>query len=90
MDKILSGPIQKLQNDFIQGSNLYFLHFGQFFSVRHNWDTMRNGIQDYIASLNWNYRVQLRNKNVTYMNSYGEFQDAHTLKVCCNFMIALR
>ena len=42
---------------------------------------MKNGIQDYIASLNWNYRVQLRNKNVTYINSHGEFIDRHKLKV---------
>ncbi|XP_060064624.1 thioredoxin reductase 1, cytoplasmic-like [Ylistrum balloti] len=48
--------------------------------VEHNWETMRNAIQDYIGSLNWGYRVQLRDKKVDYQNSYAEFIDNHTIK----------
>jgi hypothetical protein len=36
--------------------------------------------QDHIGSLNWGYRVALREKNVTYINAYGTFIDAHTIK----------
>ena len=42
---------------------------------------MKNAIQDYIASLNWGYRVSLREKNVKYLNAYGEFVGPHKLKV---------
>ncbi len=40
---------------------------------------MKNNIQDYIGSLNWGYRVQLRDKNVEYINALGEFLDPHRL-----------
>ncbi len=52
------------------------------FSVQHNWETMKEAIQSHIGSLNWNYRVQLRTENVTYLNAYGEFIGPHKLKVC--------
>ncbi|EFO96052.1 hypothetical protein CRE_26919 [Caenorhabditis remanei] len=39
----------------------------------HQWGHLRDSVQDHIASLNWGYRVQLREKTVTYINSYGEF-----------------
>ncbi|XP_075039747.1 thioredoxin reductase 3 [Mixophyes fleayi] len=48
--------------------------------VQHNWDTMRENIQSYIGSLNWGYRVSLRDKNVRYENSYGEFVEPHKIK----------
>lgn len=41
--------------------------------VTHNWNTLKNSVQDHIASLNWGYRVQLREREVTYLNSYGAF-----------------
>lgn len=37
--------------------------------------------KDYIGSLNWGYRVQLRDKKVDYHNAYAEFVDEHTVKV---------
>ncbi|XP_052213921.1 thioredoxin reductase 1, cytoplasmic-like isoform X3 [Dreissena polymorpha] len=43
--------------------------------VEHNWTTMKNAIQDHIGSLNWGYRVQLRDKKVEYKNAYAEFVD---------------
>nr|XP_033782285.1 thioredoxin reductase 3 [Geotrypetes seraphini] len=48
--------------------------------VQHNWIIMRDKIQDYINSLNWGYRVALRDKKIKYENSYGEFVDPHKIK----------
>jgi thioredoxin reductase (NADPH) len=48
--------------------------------VQHNWVTLRDNVQCHIASLNWNYKTQLRTKNVKYINSLGEFVDSHTIK----------
>ncbi|KAK6046742.1 pyridine nucleotide-disulfide oxidoreductase [Cooperia oncophora] len=41
--------------------------------INHSWENLKNGVQDHISSLNWGYRVQLREKQVTYINSYGRF-----------------
>ena len=46
-----------------------------------NWDKLKQGVQDHIGSINWGYRVQLRQKNVEYINGYGRFMDAHTVEV---------
>lgn len=46
---------------------------------------MVEAIQNYIGSLNWGYRVSLREKSVTYLNSYGEFIEPHKIKVCAVF-----
>ncbi|XP_030061586.1 thioredoxin reductase 3 isoform X2 [Microcaecilia unicolor] len=48
--------------------------------VQHNWSTMKDKIQDYISSLNWGYRVALRDKSIKYENSYGEFVEPHKIK----------
>uniref|UniRef100_A0A8D0GG26 Thioredoxin reductase 3 n=1 Tax=Sphenodon punctatus TaxID=8508 RepID=A0A8D0GG26_SPHPU len=48
--------------------------------VKHNWETMVEAIQNYIGSLNWGYRVALREKSVTYVNSYAEFVEPHKIK----------
>ncbi|XP_059712534.1 thioredoxin reductase 3 [Haemorhous mexicanus] len=48
--------------------------------VKHNWETMVEAVQNYIGSLNWGYRVSLREKSVTYLNSYGEFVEPHKIK----------
>ena len=61
-------------------------HFGWEFSetVAHSWTTMVEAIQRHIGSLNWGYRVALRDKGVKYINGLGEFTDPHTIKVCYN------
>lgn len=46
----------------------------------HNWNTMVEKIQDYICSLNWGYRTDLRDKRVEYINAYGVFTDPHTVE----------
>uniref|UniRef100_A0A8C4Q2G5 Thioredoxin reductase 1, cytoplasmic n=1 Tax=Eptatretus burgeri TaxID=7764 RepID=A0A8C4Q2G5_EPTBU len=48
--------------------------------VKHNWETMKNAIQDYIHSLNFGYRVALRTKTVTYDNALAKFIGPHTIK----------
>ena len=57
--------------------------FGWEFSkdVSHNWTKMVENIQAHIGSLNWGYRVALRDKNVKYINAKATLQDAHTVKV---------
>jgi thioredoxin/glutathione reductase (selenoprotein) len=47
--------------------------------IQHSWTKMRDNIQDYIASLNWGYRVQLREKSVEYFNSYATFTGSHEI-----------
>ncbi|XP_068128894.1 thioredoxin reductase 1, cytoplasmic [Hyperolius riggenbachi] len=49
-------------------------------NVQHNWEIMRKSIQDYIGSLNWNYRVSLMENDVEYENGFGEFVEAHKIK----------
>ncbi|XP_042078835.1 thioredoxin reductase 3 isoform X1 [Haplochromis burtoni] len=48
--------------------------------VKHNWDTMKTAVNNYIGSLNWGYRVSLRDKNVNYVNAYAEFVEPHKIK----------
>jgi len=49
----------------------------------HNWNKMVSQIQDYIASLNYGYKSDLRSEKVEYINAYGSFTDDHT--VALNF-----
>jgi len=49
--------------------------------VTHNWDTMKTAVNNYIGSLNWSYRVALRDKDVNYVNAYAEFIEPHKVKV---------
>ncbi|XP_076068724.1 thioredoxin reductase 1 [Oratosquilla oratoria] len=48
--------------------------------ITHNWGKMVESIQNHIGSLNWGYRVALRDKKVDYLNSYATFVDKHTIK----------
>jgi len=48
--------------------------------ISHKWEDLRQGVQDHIGGLNWGYRVQLRDNNVKYLNSYAQFVDANTIK----------
>ena len=50
-------------------------------AATHDWEKLVTAVQDHIGSLNWGYRVQLREKRVTYLNAYATFVDDHTLKV---------
>jgi len=46
----------------------------------HDWQKMVEGVQNHIGSLNWGYRVALREKGVTYLNEYAKFVDKNTIK----------
>merc|ERR1711962_1937860 len=47
---------------------------------KHDWNVMVQAIQDYIGGLNWGYKVELRDKQVKYINAYGYIQDKNTIK----------
>ena len=42
---------------------------------------MVDAIQQHVRSLNWGYKVNLRQKNVKYYNMYATFVDQHTLQL---------
>lgn len=48
--------------------------------VGHNWDTLVTRVQEHIQSLNFGYRVQLREASVTYMNKLAKFIDPHRIE----------
>mmetsp|Transcript_5641 Transcript_5641/g.11248 ORF Transcript_5641/g.11248 Transcript_5641/m.11248 type:complete len:639 (-) Transcript_5641:116-2032(-) len=50
-------------------------------TTKTQWDQLRDNIQNHIRSLNFKYRVRLREKEVTYLNKLATFQDAHTITV---------
>ncbi|CAI5479430.1 unnamed protein product [Closterium sp. Yama58-4] len=48
--------------------------------VKFDWAKLVQGVGDHIGSLNWGYRVALRDAKVTYVNALGRFIDPHTLE----------
>lgn len=46
----------------------------------HNWDQLKDNVQNHIKSLNFGYRVSLREKGVTYLNSLGKFVGPHKIE----------
>mmetsp|Transcript_3982 Transcript_3982/g.4599 ORF Transcript_3982/g.4599 Transcript_3982/m.4599 type:complete len:611 (+) Transcript_3982:125-1957(+) len=49
--------------------------------VSHNWSEMVTNVTNHIRSLNFGYRVQLREKEVEYINKLGKFKDPHTISL---------
>jgi thioredoxin/glutathione reductase (selenoprotein) len=49
-------------------------------STDQHWGSIRESIQNHIGSLNFKYRVSLREKEVTYLNKLAKFTDAHTIE----------
>uniref|UniRef100_A0A915JIK2 thioredoxin-disulfide reductase (NADPH) n=1 Tax=Romanomermis culicivorax TaxID=13658 RepID=A0A915JIK2_ROMCU len=47
----------------------------------HDWSTLVTNVQNYIRSVNWIYKVQLREKNVDYINGKASFVDKNTILV---------
>ncbi|XP_062500588.1 thioredoxin reductase 1, cytoplasmic-like isoform X2 [Corticium candelabrum] len=43
------------------------------------WSQLLSTVQGHIKSLNWGHRVQLKDKNVTYLNAKGKLLDRHTI-----------
>ncbi|VDK87662.1 unnamed protein product [Litomosoides sigmodontis] len=50
-------------------------------TIKLHWHQLKSAVQNHIASLNWGYRVQLKEKSVTYMNAYATFTGSHELSV---------
>jgi thioredoxin/glutathione reductase (selenoprotein) len=46
----------------------------------HSWDQLRDRVQDHIKSINFGYRVQLREEKVNYLNKLGRFVSPHELE----------
>ncbi|KAL7427046.1 hypothetical protein ACHAXM_000691 [Skeletonema potamos] len=46
----------------------------------HSWEMLKQNVQNHIRGLNFKYRVDLREKEVTYLNLLGKFVDAHTIE----------
>ncbi|XP_052608955.1 thioredoxin reductase 1, cytoplasmic isoform X1 [Peromyscus californicus insignis] len=53
-------------------------------TVKHDWEKMTESVQNYIGSLNWGYRVALREKKVVYENAYGRFIGPHKIMATNN------
>ena len=49
--------------------------------VPHSWEDLRENVINHIRSLNFKYRVKLREKNVTYLNKLGKFVGKNTLEL---------
>eukprot|EP01041_Mallomonas_annulata_P014288 gene14288-30397_t len=46
----------------------------------HNWTEMLTTVNNHVRKLNFQYRVGLKNKDVTYINGLARFVDAHTVE----------
>ena len=49
--------------------------------INHDMEKMVGNVQNHIGSLNWGYKVALRDKKIDYVNGYASFVDLHTVKV---------
>merc|ERR1719387_2376569 len=47
----------------------------------HSWEDMVSKVNNYIKSLNWGSKTDLREKSMKYYNSFATFEDPHTLKL---------
>ncbi|XP_053972105.1 thioredoxin reductase 2, mitochondrial isoform X2 [Hylaeus volcanicus] len=48
-------------------------------TIQHNWEALRTAVQNHVKSVNWTTRVDLRTKEVEYINAQAYFKDEHTL-----------
>mmetsp|Transcript_22226 Transcript_22226/g.33335 ORF Transcript_22226/g.33335 Transcript_22226/m.33335 type:complete len:642 (-) Transcript_22226:382-2307(-) len=49
-------------------------------AATHSWDMLKQNVQNHIRGLNFKYRVDLREKEVTYLNLLGKFVDKNTIE----------
>ncbi|XP_058818169.1 thioredoxin reductase 1, mitochondrial isoform X3 [Topomyia yanbarensis] len=68
-----------LLGEAIHDSQAYGWNFAQPESLKHNWATLTESVQNHIKSVNWVTRVDLRDKKVEYINGFGYFKDAHNV-----------
>lgn len=50
-------------------------------NMKFDWDHLVERIQSNIKGSNWKYRVELREKQVKYINAYARFLDQHTVEL---------
>ncbi|KAG5885195.1 hypothetical protein JTB14_012220 [Gonioctena quinquepunctata] len=48
-------------------------------NISHSWEALKDAVQGHVKSVNWVTRVELRDKNVEYINGLGTFVDPHTI-----------
>ena len=48
--------------------------------LAHSWEEMVENVDNYIRSLNFGYKVDLRKRGVEYLNKLATFKDPHTLE----------
>jgi len=51
------------------------------YTGKHNWGVLVENIQNYIKSLNWITKKNIKKKNVHYFNAHACILDPHTIKV---------
>lgn len=68
-----------LLGEAIHDSQAYGWEFEKPESVKVNWSKLTESVQNHIKSVNWVTRVDLRDKNVEYINGLGYFKDAHNV-----------
>lgn len=49
-------------------------------TVTHNWSKLIDRVQSHVKMANFNYRVNLREKKVNYINAYASLIDPHTVQ----------
>lgn len=47
---------------------------------KHDWETLRNNVQDHIKGINFGYRVALREEGIKYLNKLGKFTGPNELE----------
>lgn len=69
-----------LLGEHAQSSKEYGWNLPEGVVPGHDWDTLKQNVQDHIKGLNFGYRVALREEGITYLNKLGKFIDPHTLE----------
>lgn len=68
-----------LLGEAIHDSKFYGWEVPELKDIKHNWEVLRNAVQDHIKSVNWVTRVQLREKKIDYVNARGYFLNEHEI-----------
>ncbi|XP_065155963.1 thioredoxin reductase 1, mitochondrial isoform X3 [Atheta coriaria] len=68
-----------LLGEAVHDAKSYGWEFPDADNIKHNWETLRENVQNHIKSVNWVTRVELRDKKVEYINGLGAFKDANSV-----------
>lgn len=64
----------------VQDARSYGFQFPRPETIKHNWKSMRESVQNHIKSINWMTKVELKDKRVEYVNAMGVFHDPYTVE----------